>query len=129
MFLKICFPKKKDVIPFSAEFDNTTKVSHMKLDKKRKLPNKALANKRSCISKELDYDDAYENEIDIDFKLMKTNEKLEFLDNQLDNYKKQVNIYTPFNMIMVSTVISTYFVSALVLLFHGTFYILEKFVA
>jgi len=129
MFLKICFPKKKDVVPFSAEFHNTSKVSYMKLDKKRKLPNKALSNKRSCISKENDYDDVYENEIDIDFKLMNTKEKLEFLDNQLDNYQKKVNIYTPFNMVMVSTVISTYFVSALVLLFHGTFYILEKFVA
>lgn len=128
MFLKICFPKKKEVVPFTEDFDNTCKVTYLKLNDKKRLPNKELSNKRSRFSKELDYDDAYENEIDIDFKIMNTKEKLEFLDNQLDNYKKQFNIYTPFNLVMISTIISTYFVMFLVLLFHITFFLLEKIV-
>lgn len=124
------FGKKRVVKPivFCDSFD---KKQHMNL-KRNKLPDEELTVKRGyepylC-------DDIHEVPKTLDWMLKDDNIKAQILDNQMDNYwaeerdeeeEEKPSIYTPLNLVMFSSVISSYSVASAVFLFHMTIYCLD----
>ena len=133
------FGKKRVVKPivFCDSFD---KKQHMNL-KRNKLPDEELTVKRGyepylC-------DDIHEVPKTLDWMLKDDKTKAQILDNQMDNYwaeeregeeeeedgeeysEEKPSIYTPLNLVMFSSVISSYSVASAVFLFHMTIYCLD----
>ena len=120
------FGKKRVVKPivFCDSFD---KKKHMNL-KRKKLPDEELTVKRGyepylC-------DDIHEVPKTLDWMLKDDKTKAQILDNQMDNYwaeerEEKPSIYTPLNLVMFSSVISSYSVASAVFLFHMTIYCLD----
>tara|TARA_B100001173_G_C16011083_1_gene557725 strand:- start:1583 stop:1990 length:408 start_codon:yes stop_codon:yes gene_type:complete len=120
------FGKKRVVKPivFCDSFD---KKKHMNL-KRKKLPDEELTVKRGyepylC-------DDIHEVPKTLDWMLKDDKIKAQILDNQMDNYwaeerEEKPSIYTPLNLVMFSSVISSYSVASAVFLFHMTIYCLD----
>ena len=120
------FGKKRAVKPivFCDSFD---KKQHMNL-KRNKLPDEELTVKRGyepylC-------DDIHEVPKTLDWMLKDDKIKAQILDNQMDNYwaeerEERPSIYTPLNLVMFSSVISSYSVASAVFLFHITIYCLD----
>jgi len=125
------FGKKRVVKPivFCDSFD---KKQHMNL-KRNKLPDEELTVKRGyepylC-------DDIHEVPKTLDWMLKDDKIKAQILDNQMDNYwaeeregeeeEEKPSIYTPLNLVMFSSVISSYSVASAVFLFHMTIYCLD----
>lgn len=120
------FGKKRVVKPivFCDSFD---KKQHMNL-KRNKLPDEELTVKRGyepylC-------DDIHEVPKTLDWMLKDDKIKAQILDNQMDNYwaeerEERPSIYTPLNLVMFSSVISSYSVASAVFLFHMTIYCLD----
>jgi len=102
--------------------------------KRKKLPDEELTVKRGyepylC-------DDIHEVPKTLDWMLKDDNIKAQILDNQMDNYwaeereeeedgEEKPSIYTPLNLVMFSSVISSYSVASAVFLFHMTIYCLD----
>ena len=127
------FGKKKVVKPivFCDSFD---KKKHMNL-KRKKLPGEELTVKRGY---EPYYcDDIHEVPKSLDWMLKDDRTKAQFLNNQMDDYwaekeekeeevgEEKPSIYTPLNLVMFSSVISSYSVASAVFLFHITIYCLD----
>jgi len=96
--------------------------------KRKKLPDEELTVKRGyepylC-------DDIHEVPKTLDWMLKDDKIKAQILDNQMDNYwaeerEEKPSIYTPLNLVMFSSVISSYSVASAVFLFHMTIYCLD----
>ena len=120
------FGKKRVVKPI-VFCDSFHKKKHMNL-KRKKLPDEELTVKRGyepylC-------DDIHEVPKTLDWMLKDDKTKAQILDNQMDNYwaeerEEKPSIYTPLNLVMFSSVISSYSVASAVFLFHMTIYCLD----